>query len=188
MHDVFISYARDDRARVKRLADKWPPDLIRSAGRAAGRHVEQDASAPAQMLQSRTYPRRRFRLGLLTWALCACAVPGVLLGLGVFVSHPVCAAQADQNAAARASVAQALYAASATNAAAERAADTRIAEQRKQIEALQTQLKASSGRDASEQVRMRDLQTQLAQAQERFVAQLAERDRAYAVSVAPRPH
>ncbi len=102
----------------------------------------------------------------------------------MFVSHPVCAAQADLNAAARASVAQALYAASATSAAAERAADTRIAEQRKQIEALQTQLKASSGRDASMQARAREVQTQLAQAQERFVAQLAERDRAYAREIA----
>ena len=94
------------------------------------------------------------------------------------------AAAADLSASARASVAQALYAASATSAAAERAADTRIAEQRRQIEAMQTQLKASAGRDASTQARAREVQTQLVQAQERFVEQLAERDRAYAREIA----
>jgi tetratricopeptide (TPR) repeat protein len=98
------------------------------------------------------------------------------------------AERTDLSAGARASVAQALYAASATTVAAERAADARIAEQRKQIAGLQnqlqTQLKASAGRDAVQQARVAQLQTQLTQAQERFVAQLSERDRAYAREIA----
>ncbi len=90
----------------------------------------------------------------------------------------------DINADARAAVAQALYAASATTAAAERAADARIAAQRRDVEALRTQLAGLPGRDAANQTRLRDVQTQLAQAQERYVAQLAERDRAYAQEIA----
>lgn len=83
----------------------------------------------------------------------------------------------DLNASARAEVAQALFAASATSAAAERAADARLTQQRRQIEQLQAQLKTAGGRNAT-------LLADLTRAQERFVEQLAERDRAYAQSIA----
>ena len=51
------------------------------------------------------------------------------------------AVQQDLTASARASVAEALYAASATSAAAQRVSDERIFEQRRQIEDLQSKLR-----------------------------------------------
>ena len=114
-------------------------------------------------------------------------------------------ATADLTASAQASVAQALFAASATMAAAERAADGRISQQRQQIEGQQAQLKALVVQTAELQIRLkavggRDLalqrqlvtavvladerRSQLAAEQDRFVGQLARRDRAYAQEIA----
>lgn len=131
-------------------------------------------------------PRSRCQslAALLALALSTCTAEGVLLGFSILATACAYAAPADLSASARESVAQALYAASATSAAAERVADARIAEQRRQIEALQAKLKAAPGGDAAMQARVRELQAQLAQAQERFVQQLAERDRAYAREIA----
>ena len=109
------------------------------------------------------------------WLLLA-----LLAGAGatLFIPTPAVAVQQqDLNAAARASVAQAVYAASATSAAAERHSDERLAEQRRRIESLQARLRTASNRNAQ-------VVAELAQAQEGFVAQLAERDRAYARSIA----
>ena len=78
-------------------------------------------------------------------------------------------------------MAQAVYAASATAAAEQRLADARISQQRREIETLRTQLTTTAARDDSAR---RRLQSQLAEAQERFVQQLAEHDRAYAQEIA----
>ena len=93
------------------------------------------------------------------------------------VISEVMAATSELTASARASVAEALYAASATAAAAQRVSDERIFEQRRQIEGLQSKLNSAGARTAQ-------LVTELAQAQESFVAQLAQRDRAYAQEIA----
>jgi len=116
----------------------------------------------------------------------------VLLAFGLMaIAATICGAFATANAAtkelsaaARATVGQTIYQASATLAAVERVADVRISGQRREIEGLQTQLKAAGGRDAAAQSRQQELQTQLLQAQERFVADLAQRDRAYAQEIA----
>ena len=78
---------------------------------------------------------------------------------------------------ARAEVAAVLYNASATQAAAERAADDTIRHQRIEIDSLRSSLDASTGENTQ-------LQLQLTKAEERFVATLAERDRAYAREIA----
>lgn len=71
---------------------------------------------------------------------------------------------------ARAEVAAALYAASATQAASERAADARL-------RAAQAEIARLAGQGAS-------ARAQLAAARERYVADLAQRDRAYAQEIA----
>lgn len=76
------------------------------------------------------------------------------------------AVQAD----ARAEVAAALYAASATQAASERAADARLSQARAEIETLRA--------------RGAGARAELISAQERYVADLAARDRAYAQEIA----
>lgn len=83
----------------------------------------------------------------------------------------------DLSASARASVAQAMYASTATTAAIERAADARISEQRRQIDALQARLEALGGTNAA-------LEAEITAAQERFVQELSARDRAYAQEIA----
>src|SRR5580658_1078378 len=69
---------------------------------------------------------------------------------------------------ARAEVAAALYAASATQAASERLADTKLRAQRKEIE----QLRLKVGTSAAETVSLR---SELTSAEEKYVADLAER-------------
>lgn len=76
----------------------------------------------------------------------------------------------ESNAEIRSAVAQALYAASATSAADLRLADARITQQRRQIEGLRAMLVAASDREATTRAR---LQTELTEAQERYVQQLA---------------
>src|SRR5438445_7967573 len=73
-------------------------------------------------------------------------------------------AQADP----RAEVAAALYAASATQAAAERFADQKLRAQRVQIERLQTRVRAGAPN-------VKALQVELVSAQEKYVADLAAR-------------
>ena len=77
----------------------------------------------------------------------------------------------------RAEVAAALYAASATQAAAERTADAKLTAQRKNIERLSTRLRAATSESAS-------LKTELTAAEEKYVADLAARDRAYSQEIA----
>ena len=130
---------------------------------------------------------------------CVLRRTAVLLAFGLMaIAATICgafalahAATKELSAAARATVGQTIYQASATLAAVERVADARISGQRREIEGLQTQLKAAGaqlkaagGRDAAAQARQQELQTQLLQAQERFVADLAQRDRAYAQEIA----
>lgn len=83
----------------------------------------------------------------------------------------------DLSASARASVAQAMYASTATAVAIERAGDARITEQRRQIEAMQARLQALGGTNAA-------LEAEITAAQEHFVQELAARDRAYAQEIA----
>jgi tetratricopeptide (TPR) repeat protein len=90
-------------------------------------------------------------------------------------------AQQERSAEARAAVAQAVYAASATAAAEQRLADASISQQRHEIETLRIKLATTAAQEASARTR---LQSQLAEAQEHFVQQLAERDRAYAQEIA----
>ena len=75
---------------------------------------------------------------------------------------------------AHSEVAAALYAASATQAAAERLADARLRAQRKEIEGLRAALRAGDAR----------LRAQLTAAEEAYVAALSARDRAYAQEIA----
>jgi hypothetical protein len=70
-----------------------------------------------------------------------------------------------------------MYASTATAAAIERAADARITDQRRQIETMQARLSALGGSNAA-------LEAEIAAAQERFVEELAARDRAYAQEIA----
>ena len=64
---------------------------------------------------------------------------------------------------------------------AQRIADERLSTQRKNIEQLITELKASQKKAAATAV---DLRNQLAEAQENYVADLAARDRAYSQEIA----
>jgi len=73
---------------------------------------------------------------------------------------------------ARAEVAAALYAASATQAAFERVSDTKIRAQRKEIEQLRSKVGTSAAQTAN-------LRSELSSKEEKYVAELAERDRAY---------
>ena len=75
---------------------------------------------------------------------------------------------------ARAEVAAALYAASATQAAGERVADAKVRAQRREIDELRTQVRAGAAQ----------LKATLTAAEERYVAALAARDRAYAQEIA----
>src|SRR5262249_13085507 len=75
---------------------------------------------------------------------------------------------------ARAEVATAVFAAAATQAAAERVADAKIRAQRTQIEDLRAKVRAGDVQRKAE----------LAAAEERYVAALAQRDRAYAQEIA----
>jgi hypothetical protein len=78
---------------------------------------------------------------------------------------------------ARAEVAAALFAASATHAAAERAANDKLRAQRVEIERLQVQVRSGLATAAQ-------LRTTLTTAQEQYVAALAARDRTYAQEIA----
>lgn len=73
---------------------------------------------------------------------------------------------------ARAEVAAALYAASATQAAAERVADSKLRAQRKEIEQLRLKVGTSAAETAN-------LRSELASKEEQYVAELAAKDRAY---------
>jgi len=75
---------------------------------------------------------------------------------------------------ARAEIAAALFAASATQAAAERVADAKIRSQRKEIEELRGKVRAGDAQRKAE----------LTAAEEKYVAALAARDRAYAQEIA----
>lgn len=74
----------------------------------------------------------------------------------------------------RTEVAAALYAASATQAATERLADARLRQERARIEGIARRARAGEAQARAE----------LASAQERFIADLAARDRAYAQEIA----
>src|SRR5664279_2128557 len=96
------------------------------------------------------------------WIRC-----GVLLGALLLATRLLYCTEVD----AKAEVAAALYAASATQAAGERFADTKLRAQRKAIEQLQEKVRASVSESTS-------LRSELAKAQEQYVAELAQRDRA----------
>ena len=98
---------------------------------------------------------------------------GAVLGALLLTTRAVYSTEVD----AKAEVAAALYAASATQAAAERFADTKLRAQRKAIEQLQEKVRASVSETTS-------LRSELAKAQEEYVAELAQRDRAYSQEIA----
>ena len=88
------------------------------------------------------------------------------------IAHGATAAIAEVDV--RAEIAAALFAASATQAAAERVADAKIRSQRKEIEELRGKVRAGDAQRKAE----------LTAAEEKYVAALAERDRAYAQEIA----
>ena len=88
------------------------------------------------------------------------------------IAHGATAAIAEVDV--RAEIAAALFAASATQAAAERVADVKIRSQRKEIEELRGKVRAGDAQRKAE----------LTAAEEKYVAALAERDRAYAQEIA----
>jgi len=101
----------------------------------------------------------------------AALVLGLALLSSTFAQSPTGAvAQVD----ARAEVAAALFAASATQAAAERIADAKLRTQRKEIEDLRAQVRGGAAQ----------LRAALTAAEEKYVAALAARDRAYAQEIA----
>src|SRR5688572_11898175 len=104
----------------------------------------------------------RCLLGLM---LAWCAVPPG-------VAQPAIAAGAQVDA--RAEIAAALFAASATQAAADQLADAKMRAQRKEIEALRAAVRAGDARRRAEPTA----------AEEEFVAALAARDRTYAQEIA----
>ncbi len=112
----------------------------------------------------------------MTRLLAAFVLAAACLALAPLAHAQAQRTERDLSASARASVAQAMYASTATAAAIERAGDARITEQRRQIEAMQARLEALGGTNAA-------LETEIAAAQERFVQDLAARDRAYAQEI-----
>ena len=136
------------------------------------------------------------RLGLLVVLLCGLSLAWT--PSAVAQATGTTTAQVD----ARAEVAAALFAASATQAAAERNADQQVRTQRKQIEEMRSRLRtgeaklqtaladarAGKTRRQTEVSELRAgtarLQAELAEAQETYVAALAARDRAYATEIA----
>ena len=105
---------------------------------------------------------------LFTLALLCCATTPVIAQMPTGM-----VAKVD----ARAEVAAALYAASATQAASERFADAKMRAQRTEIERLRVQVRA--GADGAAQA-----QAAVTAAQEAYVAALAQRDRAYGQEIA----
>jgi hypothetical protein len=85
---------------------------------------------------------------------------------------------------AREIVAQALFAASVTATEGNRAADVRFGERRGQIDRLSIQLEVVRRKGATAAAEVRVLSGQLAALQERYVGDLAARDRAYAQELA----
>src|SRR5262249_21508658 len=85
----------------------------------------------------------------------------------------------DLNAEVRASVAKALFDAAATTAAEKRQTDERFSRQRREIETLESKLiSMTKQRQASQEERSR-LMAELAAMQEKYVGDLANRDREY---------
>ena len=93
--------------------------------------------------------------------------------LAAILLRPVTGLAAEAAVDPHAEVAAALFAASATQAATERAADAKITALRGQVAALAAQVKAGKAQRA-----------QLVAAEESFVAVLADKDRAYAAAIA----
>ena len=137
------------------------------------------------------------------------AKPGLfvvlLLGLNLTAIPPAFGLPSGATVAqvdARAEVAAALFAASATQAAAERNADQQLRTQRKQIEELHARLRSGEAKlqialtdaragETKRQAELGELRAgtakllaELAEAQETYVAALAARDRAYAAEIA----
>ena len=98
---------------------------------------------------------------------------GTVLGVLLLATRVVYCTEVD----AKAEVAAALYAASATLAAAEHFADAKLRAQRKAIEQLQEKVRTGVSESTS-------LRSELARAQEEYVAELAQRDRAYSQEIA----
>src|SRR5215831_3797841 len=88
------------------------------------------------------------------------------------IAHGATAVVAEVDA--RAEIAAALFASSATQAAAERVADVKIRSQRKEIEELRGKVRAGDAHRKAD----------LTAAEEKYVAALAQRDRAYAQEIA----
>ncbi len=94
---------------------------------------------------------------------------------------PPAAAHRDLSADAKAAAAETVFNAAATLDAFKREADDRLRGQRRQIEALQARVKTAEARRETD---LAALRSELARAQEGFVAELAARDRAYAREIA----
>ena len=107
----------------------------------------------------------------------------LLFAVGMTLNLLAAAAQTPQ-VDARAEVAAALYHASATQAAAERAADAHIRSLRAEVETFRSELSSTRGRLADETTETTRLQDRLTEAEEDYVAALGTRDRTYAREIA----
>ncbi len=101
----------------------------------------------------------------------------------VVLSSVVLAAPAHAAVNAEAEVAAALFSASATQAAFEKAADGKLRAEHSRLVALQVQLRSQRGKAVTATAAQRAAEAQLATAQRDFVAQLAAKDRAFAGAI-----
>ncbi|HMW24611.1 MAG TPA: tetratricopeptide repeat protein [Burkholderiaceae bacterium] len=119
-------------------------------------------------------------LSRLFACMVALALVSPSISAQVAATPPIATAR-DLSADAKAAATETLYAAAATLDAFKREADDKLRGQRKQIEALQARVKTAVASRAADVAALRN---ELTQAQDRFVAELAERDRAYAREIA----
>jgi tetratricopeptide (TPR) repeat protein len=116
------------------------------------------------------------RVTSLTLGIIAALAAAVLCAVTPVLAQPV-QGQRELAAPARWAVNQVLYASTPTSAAAERALDERINEQRRAIEALRRRLNEGGARNEA-------LAAELSAAQERYVAELCQLERSYAEEIA----
>ena len=123
----------------------------------------------------------RYRPLIASVLVCSFAMSGA--------ASPVAVAQSVISVAAisisaESEIASALYSWSATQEASERSADARIRSLRTQIDGLRTEATRLKASGAAQGQAAEAARAELAKAEERFVAELASRDRAYAHEIA----
>src|SRR5262249_48935093 len=171
MNEAFVSCKREDESRVGRLVRAFVRDEGCSPSSVRSRVVSK--AKPSASWRRDAFRKRRSRGDNVRvscpW-IVAVAVVWCVVRFALAHGATVATGEVD----ARAEIAAALFAASATQAAAERVADVRIRLQRKEIEELRGKVRAGDAQRKAE----------LTAAEEEYIAGLAERDRAYAQEIA----